>query len=93
MGSGREFSASQRKIISRYYDQIDTIVLTRLGEITTDMALAMGDQKKLDRLWKRAQQALTKVKGSDGQSPAEIEKLLQSRDIEALAKFVSKLAR
>ncbi|MBL4699007.1 MAG: hypothetical protein JKX70_09270, partial [Phycisphaerales bacterium] len=62
MAGGREFSSSQRKIINRYYDNIDNIVITRLGEIATDMALAMGDTKKLDRLWKRAEQALAKVK-------------------------------
>ncbi len=93
MAGGREYSSHQRKIINRYYDNIDTIIITRLGEISTDMILAAGDQKKLDRLWKRAEQALAKVKGTDGQPPADIEKLLQSRDIEDLAKFVSKLAR
>ena len=47
MASGREFSSHQRKIINRYYDNLDTIVITRLGEIVTDMALAAGDQKSL----------------------------------------------
>ena len=93
MAGGREYSSHQRKIINRYYDNIDTIIITRLGEISTDMILAAGDQKKLDRLWKRAELALAKVKGPDVQPPAEIEKLLQSRDIEDLAKLVSKLAR
>ena len=93
MASGREFSSNQRKIINRYYDNIDSIVITRLGEITTDMALAMGDQKKLDRLWKRAQQALAKVKTSDGEQDPAIARILESRDIEALGKFVTKLSR
>ena len=93
MAGGREFSSSQRKIINRYYDNIDNIVITRLSEITTDMALAMGDTKKLDRLWKRAEQALAKVKDSDGQPDPAIKKILASKDIEALAKLVSKLTR
>ena len=93
MAGGREYSSAQRKIINRYYDQIDTIVLTRLAEITTDMALAMGDSKKLDRLWKRAEQALAKVTTKDGQKDAAIERILASRDIEALGKLVSKLSR
>ena len=97
MGSGREYSSSQRKIISRYYDQIDTIVLTRLGEIATDMILAGGDAKKLDRLWKRAEQALAKVETNDGQKDLEkdpaIEKILALRDIEALGKLITKLNR
>ncbi len=93
MAGGREYSSSQRKIINRYYDQIDTIVLTRLGEITTDMILAVGDAKKLDRLWKRAEQALVKVKTSDGQKDPGIEKILASRDIEALGKLITRLNR
>ena len=93
MATGREFSSSQRKIIHRYYDNIDNIVITRLGEITTDMVLASGDTKKLDRLWKRAEQALVKVKTSDGEKDPMIEKILSSRDLEALGKLVTKLNR
>jgi hypothetical protein len=93
MASGREYSSAQRKIINRYYDNIDDIVITRLGEISTDMVLAMGDPKKLDRLWKRAEQALAKVKSSDGQPDPEITKILAKRDLEALGKLVTKLSR
>ncbi|MBL4697510.1 MAG: hypothetical protein JKX70_01615 [Phycisphaerales bacterium] len=93
MASGREFSSSQRKIINRYYDNIDNIVITRLGEIATDMALAMGDTKKLDRLWKRTEQALAKVQSKDGIKDPAIEKMLASRDLEALGKLITKLNR
>jgi len=93
MASGREFSSSQRKIINRYYDNIDNIVITRLGEITTDMILAAGDPKKLDRLWKRAEQALAKVRDADGNPDPAITKILDSKDPEALGKFVTKLSR
>ncbi|PCI08456.1 hypothetical protein COB72_08345 [bacterium] len=93
MAGGREFSSSQRKIINRYYDNIDNIVITRLGEIATDMVLAMGDAKKLDRLWKRAEQALAKVKTKDGTKDPAIEKMLASRDLEALGKLITKLNR
>jgi len=93
MGSGREFSSSQRKIINRYYDNIDTIVITRLGEIATDMVLAAGDAKKLDRLWTRAEQALAKAtpKG-ETQDPA-IARVLESRDIAQFGALVNKLSR
>lgn len=89
MGNGREYSAHQRKIINRYYDNIDTIVLTRLGEIVTDMALAGGDEKKLARLWKRAEQALERVR----QESKEVENIVESRDVEALARFVTKASK
>lgn len=93
MATGREFTAQQRKIINRYYDHIDTIVITRLSEISTDMALAQGDAKKLDRLWKRAEQALAKATPSEQQASPEITKVLASRDVEAFARLVSKLCR
>jgi len=53
----------------------------------------MGDAKKLDRLWKRAEQALAKVTTKDGQKDAAIGQILASQDIEALGKLVSKLSR
>ncbi len=93
MGSGREYSSQQRKIINRYYDHIDTIVITRLGEISTELVLAAGDQKKLERLWKRAEQALAKATPKGQEPSPEIDKVLASRDVEQFAKLVSKLSR
>lgn len=89
MGTGREYSSQQRKIINRYYDNIDTIVITRLGEIVTEMALAAGDDKTLARLWKRAEQALLKAKV---ESP-DIARVIEAQDVEGLARIVSKAAR
>ena len=89
MGSGREYSDSQRKIINRYYDNLDTILVTRLGEIVTDMALADGDEKKLARLWIRAEQAIKKSKISD---PA-VSRVSSERDIEGLARVVNRSSR
>tara|TARA_R110002072_G_scaffold98120_1_gene215990 strand:- start:768 stop:1034 length:267 start_codon:yes stop_codon:yes gene_type:complete len=87
MASGREFSSSQRKIINRYYDNHDTILATRLGEIVTDIALAEDNQKKLDRLWIRAEQALSKTQ----LKPESWNKIIASRDPKALARLISKL--
>lgn len=87
MASGREFSSTQRKIINRYYDNHDTILATRLGEIVTDIALAEDNQKKLDRLWIRAEQALSKTQ----LKPESWKKIIASRDPKALARLISKL--
>lgn len=89
MGSGREYSSYQRKIINRYYDNLDTIVVTRLGEIVTDMALAAGDEKKLARLWKRAEQALERAKVQS----ADVQRVIDDRDVEGLAKIVTKASK
>lgn len=89
MGSGREYSSHQRKIINRYYDNIDTIVITRLGEIVTDMALAAGDEKKLARLWVRAEQALVKAKVE----ATDINRVVSEKDVEGLARVVARASR
>ncbi|MBO6740699.1 MAG: hypothetical protein JJ916_12675 [Phycisphaerales bacterium] len=89
MGKGREYSSYQKKVINRYYDNLDTIVVTRLGEIVTDMALAGGDEKKLARLWKRAEQALERAKVES----AEIRDVVGRRDVEALARIVTKASK
>lgn len=93
MGSGREYSSYQRKVINRYYDNIDTIVLTRLGEIATDLALAAGDEKKLERLWKRAEQALGRAVPRGQEPDPEIARVLESRDAERFAALITKLSR
>ncbi len=88
MAGGREYSSYQRKVINRYYDNQDTILVTRLGEIVTDIALAQDDQKKLDRLWKRAEQALTKT----NLKPESWKNIVQNRDPKQLAQLLAKLA-
>ena len=46
-----EHTPYQRKIIERYYKNLDGITLQRLSELATDLYLAEG--KKRDRLWSR----------------------------------------
>lgn len=86
MAGGQEYSRNQRKIIDRYYQNEDTIVGTRLAEIVSDMALAGGDEKKLDRLWKRAEQALARTKLNE----AEVRTVLAKRDMVGLGKLAGK---
>jgi hypothetical protein len=88
MAGGQEYSRNQRKIIDRYYQNEDTIVATRLAEIVSDMALAGGDAKKLDRLWKRAEQALARTK----LNPAEVRTVLERRDMVGLGKLAGRMS-
>ncbi len=88
MAGGQEYSRNQRKIIDRYYQNEDTIVATRLAEIVSDMALAEGDAKKLDRLWKRAEQALARTK----LNPAEVRTVLERRDIVGLGRLAGRMS-
>ena len=92
MAGGREYSRTQKKIIDRYYDNHGTILAQRLGEIVTDMALAQGEEKKLDRLWARAEQTLTKARGAGLKvSEAEVKQVLAARSPEKLASLVNRL--
>jgi len=77
----KEYSQYQRSVISGYYDNLDTIMLGKLGELVTELYLADSKAKK-DRLWQRAHKAMVKLKIP----PAIIEHIMQKKDVEILAK-------
>ncbi len=83
MAKGQEYSSYQRKVINRYYDNIDTITLTRLQELVSDLYLAEG--KKAETLWKKAEGLLAKTdaRGSDVRTAVE------RRDVKKFAEIVS----
>ena len=74
-------SKYQKQVISRYYDNLDTIMLTKLSELVTELYLADTPAKQT-RLWDRAHKAMIKLKIK----PAIIEHIMQKRDIQILAK-------
>jgi hypothetical protein len=75
-----DFTPHQKKIINRYYDNRDQIMLARLQEIVTELYLA-ETQAKQDRLWKRAEAAMKSLKVPTTQ----ISRLLAQKKPEALA--------
>ncbi len=83
MAKGQEFSRTQRKIIDRYYDNIDTITLTKLQELVSDLFLAEG--KKAETLWKRAEALLAKT---DARS-SDVREAIEKRDVSKFAQIVS----
>jgi hypothetical protein len=76
-----EYSDYQKKVISDYYSNLDTIMLQKLGELVTELYLADTDTKK-DRLWQRVHKAMVKMKIP----PTIIEHIMQRRDPVILAK-------
>ena len=75
-----DFTPHQKKIINRYYDNRDHIMLTRLQEIVTELFLADTEAKQ-NRLWKRAETAMKSLK-----VPASIiSRLLAQKKPETLA--------
>ena len=81
--SKQDRSKYQQKVIQGYYDNLDTIMLTKLGELVTELYLAM-DTPKEDRLWERVEKAMIKLK-----VPKDIMgHIMQKRDVKILAQNV-----
>ena len=77
----REYSAHQKKVIDRYYDNLDAIKLGQLQELVTELYLAES-QSKRDRLWERAGKAMAAMK-----IPASaMRHILERRDVVVLAR-------
>lgn len=79
----QDYSDYQQQVISKYYRQLDTIMLGKLQELVTELYLADAPGKR-DRLWQRVEKAMAKLK-----VPAAIaEHIMAKKDIEILAKNV-----
>ncbi|MFI4897298.1 MAG: hypothetical protein ACIARR_05685 [Phycisphaerales bacterium JB059] len=89
MAGGREYSKTQKKIIDRYYENQDTIVAQRLGEIVTELFLAIGNEKKTNQLWTRAEKALAR----SGLNKARIAQVLKDRDLEGLGRLAGEASK
>ena len=89
MGKRPDLSGSQRKIVDRYYQHRDTISANKLGDLVGELYLAAGDEKKSARLWKQAATALKNL----GITPGEIERVVEGRDVETLARHAGGAAR
>jgi hypothetical protein len=74
-------SKYQTDAISRYYDNLDAIMLQRLGELVTELYLAETPAKK-NQLWQRAHKAMLKLKVR----PAIIDHIMEKQSVEILAK-------
>ncbi len=71
----------QEEVISRYYDNLDTIMLQKLSELVTELYLADTPAKK-NRLWQRAHKAMVKL----NVPPAIINHIMEKADVQILAK-------
>ncbi len=77
----RDYSEHQQRIISKYYKQLDTIMLQKLQELVGEIYLADTDAKR-KRLWERVEKALVNLK-----VPSDVAgHILARKDVEALAR-------
>lgn len=79
----QEYTAYQQGIISNYYNQLDTIMLTKLQELVSELYMADTEAKK-KRLWDRVQKAMVKLKVP----PKVAEHIMARRDVQVLARNV-----
>jgi chorismate mutase len=71
----------QHQIITRYYDNLENIMLQRLSELITELYLADKPARK-KQLWERVHRAMVKLKVK----PAIIEHIMEKQSVEVLAK-------
>ncbi|MEZ6067222.1 MAG: hypothetical protein R3B90_16315 [Planctomycetaceae bacterium] len=82
----KEYTRHQQKIISRFYENRESIDQQRLGELVTSLYLATG-AKQQAKLWKSAEEAMTRL-----EIPASrIQHIMEKRDPAILAAVVQDL--
>jgi len=82
----RPLTSHQRKIVERYYEHKDTIMVNKLAEIVSELYVA-DDEKKRARLWDRVERAMKNLKTD----PKIVEAMMRDRKVEDLARFVQEL--
>lgn len=89
MAKGDPLSAHQERIVKRYYEHRDTSLSHKLGELVSDLYLAIGDPRKSDKLWDAATRMLPKA----GANAAQVNRVLATRNLELLAKLVGEIVQ
>ena len=84
----RDYSEHQQRIISKYYNQLDTLMLQKLQELVGELYLADTDAKR-NRLWQRVHKAMLNLKLPD----QIVEHIMAQKDIETLAKNLQEWLR
>ncbi len=79
----QDYSKFQQGVISRYYENLDGIMLQKLQEQVTDLYLAL-DTPKEDKIWQRVEKAMVKLKIPKDR----VEHIMQKRNVEVLARNV-----
>jgi hypothetical protein len=77
----REYSEYQQRIISKYYDQLDTILLHKLQELVSQIYLSDTEAKR-NRLWQRVHKAMVQLRIP----PEIVEHIMTQKDVETLTR-------
>jgi hypothetical protein len=88
MARHQNLTKHQQGIVKRYYANHDTIHLTKLMELVSELAVAEPG-KKADGLWTRVGTALNQT----GLEEAKYRPIVDAKDVRKLAELVGKLGR
>jgi len=80
-----ELTKHQQSIVKKYYENLDTALLQRLGEQVGDLYLAEG--KKRAKLWETVEKSLLKL----GVPKSRVATIVKSDDARQLAKVLQEL--
>ena len=80
-----QLTRHQQSIVKRYYENLDTVLLQRIGEQVTDLYLAEG--KKRAKLWESIETSLTKLEVPK----SRIDHVRKSDDARQLATLLQEL--
>ena len=86
MAKGQHLTPYQRGIVKRYYENKDTLMTQKLGDIVSDLYVCT-DEKKARRLWKSARTALINA----GVHENRAAKITEARDLDKLAEILNEL--
>ena len=78
-----DYTPHQKRIIRNYYDNRSELMLQKLSEIVSELAIEESEGKRR-RLWARAEKALRNLKVPSGR----IARVLESQDPKLLAEVV-----
>ncbi len=90
MAQGREYTRYQKGIINRYFDQKDSIMVSKLQELVSEIYLAEGT--KADTLWARAEKALLQLQKEIKLPEPRVRAILDTRSPQKLAELLNDLA-
>ena len=82
----RQLTGYQKGIVKRYYEHRDTIAITRLQELVSELYLE-SSAKKQAQLWTRAEKALATLDAND----ARVRTILDEKDVEKLAALLGEI--
>lgn len=84
----KQYNSYQQKVISSYYDNLDSIMLGKLQELVTELYLAETEAKQ-NKLWDRAHKAMLKLKIK----PEIVTHIMKTRSTTVLAKNLDEWLR